>query len=347
MKKLKRLSAFICAAVIIAGLVSCSSNGADTSSASAASSAVSDIPKSKVNLAVLKGPTGIGMINLLDASDNGKALNNYEYTISSTTDEITAKLIQGVYDIATVPTNIAASLYNATDGKIKILALNTLGVLYLLENGKEINSVDDLKGKTIYASGQAEMPEYVLNYILESNGINPEKDVNIKYVAQQSELETLASSGKATLCVLPEPDVTTVLTQSKELRVALNLTDEWEKAAKKNKKEGSVLSMGCVVVRSEFADNNKDAVDAFLKEYEESINKVNSDIDAAAALCEKYEIVTKSEIAKNVIPRCNIVFISGEKMKEQIGNFYDVLYNANKKSVGGALPNEAFYYISK
>ena len=339
-KNLGKLLALLLAAMMLAlPLSSCGKEEGGASSAQPASSAAG--PKTEVRLATLKGPTGIGMTYLLEKAEAKTALNDYSYVIANAPDEISARLVAGEYDIAAVPTNLAATLYNASNGKVKLLNLNTLGVLYVLEKGDSIKSLADLSGKTIYVSGQAATPEYVLDYLLEANGV---EDVDIEFVADHAALATMATSGKADICMLPEPNVTAVVTQDKDIRVALNMTDEWNKTVEKKGLGGSVLSMGCVVVRTEFAEKNPDAVKNFMTEYKESVEKVNADVDGAAQLCERFEIVPKAAIAKQAIPRCNIVYIDGEQMKTQVENFYKVLFDANPKSVGGKLPDANFYY---
>ena len=337
MKKSYRIIAFLAAIVMTLSLFAgCTSDKESTDSTTDTSSGV--VEKVNVNLATLKGPTGIGMTWLLDSADKGNALNNYTYTIAAAPDEITGKLINGAIDIAALPTNAAANLYQKTEGKVKLLALNTLGVLYILENGEKVNSVADLKGMTIGASGQGAVPEFALNYILTENGINPDKDVEIKWFDEHSELAAQMLSGKVNVAIVPEPFVTTITMKNENIRVALNITEEWEKVT------DCVLSMGCIVVRSEFAEKNPKAVENFLKEYEISVEKTNNNVDETADLCVKYEIVAQAPIAIAAIPRCNIVNITGDDMKNQIKGFYDLLFKFKAGLIGGALPDENFYY---
>lgn len=301
--------------------------------------------RTKINIAALKGPTGIGMVKLMEDAATDTTQNDYAFTLAGSPDEVVGKLTSGEVDVAAVPTNLAAVLYKKTNGKVQLAALNTLGVLYILENGDSIHSVADLKGKTIVASGQGATPEYALNFILKANGIDPEKDVTVEYKAEHAEAVTLAVTGKADVILLPEPNVTAALAKKPELRVALDLTQAWAEAGEKVGIGDSVISMGCIVVRSEFAAENPDAVAAFMQEYKASTQFVNANIEEAAALVEKYEILPSAAIAAKAIPNCNIVFIDGQAMKAQVSNFYQVLFDANPSSVGGTLPDDAFYYI--
>lgn len=294
-----------------------------------------------INIVALKGPTGMGMAKLMeDASSEAVEGDHYEISLASAPDEITGKVINGSVDIAAVPTNLASVLYQKTEGQIQVVALNTRGVLYLLENGESIQSIADLKGKTIGATGQGSTPEYVLNYILTKNGIDPQKDVTIQWSTEHSELATLMSSGKVDIGMLPEPNVTAVLSANADVRVALDMTEEWNKVAG----EDSDLTMGCLVVQKKFAEENKQALDRFLKAYSESVEYVNTNIDEASQLIETHGILPKAAVAKKAIPNCNITYIDGTEMKSILSSFLQVLYDANPASIGGAMPDDAFYY---
>ena len=294
-----------------------------------------------IKVYALKGPTGMGMAKLMSDSDAGTTTNKYDFTIASAPDEVTAEIIKGNYDIAALPTNLASVLYNKTEGKIRVAAVNTLGVLYVLENGDTVNSLEDLNGKELYATGQGSTPEYILRYVLETNGI----DCNVTYLAEHSELAAQMISGDVSLGMLPVPNATTVLAQS-EPRTAIDLTAEWEKAAEKNG-DSSALYMGCVIVNPDFIEEAPEAVDAFLEEYAASVKYVNENIDDASAMIESYGIVPKAAIAKKAIPDAHMVCITGDEMKTGLSGFYNVLFGFDPKSVGGAVPADDIYYIKK
>lgn len=319
---------------------------------SAAPSASSEAPpeatpaeKLDVNVAALKGPLAIGMVKLMDDAQNGTAPDNYAFTLAGAPDELVGGIVNGTFDIAAVPTNLAATLYNKTSGKIKLAALNTTGVLYLVETGDSIQSVADLKGKTIYATGKGSTPEFALNYILAQNGLTVGTDVFVEYKTEHSELAALLVAGQAEIALLPEPFVTTVLLQNEKVRVALDLTKEWDTATK----GASGMSMSGVIVRQEFLDAHPDAVTRFLESYKASVLYVTdpANLDAAVELVVAQGIVPKPEIAKQAIPRCGIVFEVGNEMKTAVSGFLQVLFDANPQSVGGTLPDEAFYYSAQ
>ncbi|MPQ42951.1 ABC transporter substrate-binding protein [Clostridium tarantellae] len=297
-----------------------------------------------VKVMALKGPTAMGMVKMI-SDEKDKKEKNYEFTISSSVDEITPKIVNKEVDIAAVPANLASVLYNNTKGEVVTLAINTLGVLYIVQNGDTIHSVDDLRGKTIYASGKGATPEYALNYILKGNGIDPNKDVNIEYKSEHTECLAALLNDKNGIALLPQPFVTTALTKDKNLRVALNLTKEWD-ALNKNKKDGSTLITGVVVARKDFVDKHQEQVKSFLEQYKKSIDFTNDNIDEAAKLIGEEGIVPEA-IAKKAIPECNITFIAGNEMKEKLSGYLKVLYDANAKSVGGKMPGEDFYYIQE
>jgi len=300
--------------------------------------------KTKINIATIMGPTGISMAKLMKDSDEGNALNDYEFLVASSPDQIVGKLTSGEVDIAALPSNLAAALYNKTNGKINLIAINTLGVLYILDGTDSVKSVADLKGKTIYATAQGSSPEFILNYILSKNGIDPQKDITIEYMAQHAELAALMASGDVEIGMLPEPNVTSVLSANESFKIAIDLTSEWKKIAADEGRTDSVLAMSAIVVSTDFLEKNPDAVDAFLKDYENSVNYANQNVDAAADLCEEYGIVPKAAVAKKAIPNCNLVYIAGENMASNIQEYYEVLFEADKASIGGALPDEGFYY---
>ena len=301
--------------------------------------------KAQVRITTIAGPTGVGMAQLMAQNDAKKTANDYTFNVVDDPTKAVAAITGGSADIAAVPTNLAATLYKKTSGKVQVLAVNTLGVLYMLDNGVGIGSVKDLKGKEIYSSGQGANPEYVLRYILEKNGLDPDQDVTLHFVEDNDALTAAIVQGKAQVAMVPEPKVTACLVQMKAAgktvpTVALNMTEEWNKVAGGN----STLMMGCVIARKEFVEKNGAAVQAFLKEYESSITAVKSDVAAAAGWCETYKIIPKAAIAKQAIPRCGLTFVTGAEMKRQLSGYLDVLFKANPQVVGGSMPADDFYY---
>lgn len=295
----------------------------------------------KMNVYVLSGPTGIGAANLRAKSEAGKALNEYNFKMVSANDEIVAAISNGSADIAAVATNLAATLYNRTNGGVTVLAVNTTSVLSVLTNSAEIKSKADLMGKTIYAPGQGANPEYILRYVLKGNGIDPEKDVTIKFVADGSELPSIwaKEENKDAIIMAPQPVATNILMKYPEAKKVFDMGEEWAKVS-----NDSSLYMGCVIVRNEFLEKNEGAVKTFLKEYEESINSAISDAAATGTLCEKYGIIPKAALATKAIPACGLTYIDGAEMKKGLSGYLKVMFEANPKSVGGAIPPEEFYY---
>ena len=293
-----------------------------------------------VNVYALMGPTGIGMVKIMNDNDG-----TYNFNLVSAPDEVVAAMASGNADIAAVPTNLAATLYQKLNGGVQLVALNTLGVLHILDKTGEINEIGDLAGKTLYASGQGAIPEYVLNYILDANGLGD--SVTVEYKAEHAELATLAASGMVDVCMLPEPNVTAVLMQNSDFRIALDVTALYDEATAAAGNEGATMSMGCVIVRRAWAEQNPDKLAAFLTAYEESVGFVNTEVEAASEMVQEQGIMPKAAVAARAIPNCHIVFITGEDMKTMIEPFFEVLYNANPGSVGGALPAEDFYYMAQ
>ena len=290
-----------------------------------------------VNVAALKGPTAMGLVRLMDRAENSAVNgNDYSFTIVGSPAEITPMLVRGEVDIAALPANLASVIYNNTDGKVEVLAVNTLGVLYIVENGDSIHSLEDLAGKTVYASGKGSTPEFSLDYILTQAGLKD--SVSVEWMSEHSECVAALVNDDNSAALLPQPFVTTAIMQNPAIRVAIDLNDAWDEVS-----PDSSLITGVIVARKAFIDEHKDAVDAFLADYKESTDFTSTNLEEAAALVGKYDIVPE-KVALKALPECNIVCITGDEMKNDLSLYLEVLYNANPASVGGALPGEDFYY---
>lgn len=341
---MKKIIALLLALVTVLALASCRANApTENESGSQGESQTSPTeqtePKTQINVAVMSGPTGMGAAKLISDAANGSAANDCKFTVASSPDEVTASIINGEFDIACIPTNLASVLYNKTNGGIKCAAVNTLGVLYILTNGEEITSVADLKGKTVYATNSGSTPEFILDYVLMKNGLDPDKDVDIQFSDADSVSNGLAT-GEIKIGMLPEPKVTATLAASGgAVSVALDMTEEWENAS-----EGTTVMQGCVVVNTAFAEKNKDAVDSFLSDYKASCDFAASDVEKASEYCETYGIIPKAAVAKKAYPNCNITYVDGDEMTEKLTAFLQVLYDADAKSVGGKMPDDGFFY---
>lgn len=364
--KLNGLIAFALALVLVCGLAACSGKPPVTESTPPASSVPSSQPtatpsqgavptpvssatpsspsgeKTTVNLAVLSGPTGVGAAKLLSDADNGVSVNDYHYTIGTENSELVAGLTNGDFDIATVASNVAANLYNKTEGGVKIIALGTLGVLHILESGgnNSINSVSDLFGKTIYSPGQGANPEYILRYILRQYGIDPDNDVNLVF-GEATEITQKLMTGEAEVAMLPVPAATAAIIKGEgKIRAAIDVTEAWNSLD-----NGSALIMTAVVARAEFIESNPDAVNAFLAEYAASIDYVNNNVDEAAQLIAGYGITPNAAIAKNAIPQCHLVCITGKDMAPTISDYFMTLFEVNPSAIGGFVPDDGIYYV--
>lgn len=294
--------------------------------------------KEKINVVALKGPTALGSVKLWEDSENGETEAIYNISVVGDPSEAVAKIANKDADVAMVPTNMASVLYNKTSKNVNIAAINTLGVLYLVTNDKSISSIRDLAGKTVFVSGQGATPDFVLRYILKKNGLTPGKDVNLEYKSEHSELAAQVISENVNIAVLPEPFVSQVLTKNSKIMVSLDLTNEWNKIT-----NDSVLTMGSIVVRKDFLKNKKEDFDKFLKNYQKSVEYVSENTENAAELADKFGIMQK-EIAIKALPKCNVVFISGNEMQQKTENFLKILYDFEPKSIGGKIPDEDFYY---
>lgn len=297
--------------------------------------------KTVVRLGGLKGPTSMGMVKLLDDAENGRAKSKIEFTIAGSPDELVPKLTgkDPELDIAALPANLASVLYNKTDGAIQFLAVNTLGVIYIVEKGEPvIHSIADLKGQTIYATGKGSTPEHALNYLLAENGLEPGKDVTMQWKSEPPEVIASIAKEDHAVAMMPQPFVTVAQGKVEGLNISLDLTEEWEKLD-----NGSQFITAGLVARREFVENHPEAVAQFLREYEASTKFINSNIVEGAKLIEKYGIV-KAAIAEKAIPFCNITYIAGKEMIPAMQGYLKVLFDQNPKAVGGALPGDDFYY---
>lgn len=301
------------------------------------------LAEDSVNILALKGPTAMGMVSLMNQADKGEVTDeNYNFQIVASPDEVTPAIAQGTADIAAVPANLASVLYQKTDGGVQVLTINTLGVLYLVENGNQIQSISDLKGKTIYASGKGATPEYALNYILKENGLTPGEDVQIEWKSEHTECVAALAEHEDAIALLPQPFVTTAQSKNDSLRVALDLTEEWDNIQKENGGNSSLVT-GVTVVRTEFVQEHPEIVEDFMERYQESVTFVNDHAEEAAKMIGNYDIIPE-EIAKKALPECNIVYIDGAEMKEKLSGYLEVLKQENPQSVGRALPADEFYY---
>ena len=293
-----------------------------------------------VRLAALKGPTAMGLVQLLDESENGKAANSYDFLLAGSADEITPKLIQGEIDIAAVPVNLASVLYSKTNGALELVAVNALGVLYVVEKGGEsIQSLADLKGKTVYATGKGSTPEYNLTYLLKSAGLDIEKDLTVEWKSEPTEVVAQMAQEEGAVAMLPQPFVTVAQGQVEGLRVALDLSAQWD-----GLDNGSRLVTAGLLVRREFAEAHPDAVAKFLEEYAASVDYVNENPAEAAVLVEAQGIV-KAAVAEKAIPYCSLVCITGADMKTAVSGYLQTLYDLKPETVGGAMPDDGFYWM--
>ena len=302
-----------------------------------------DVTAVNVNVGALRGPTAMGLVKFMDEVDNNKIdSNDYSFEIFAAIDEIVPNIIQGNLDIAAVPANLSSVLHNNTQGDIVVLAIHTLGMLYIVESGDTIESVEDLRGKTIYANGKGATPEYALNYILAGNGIDPENDVTIEWKSEHAESVALLAANENAIALLPQPFVTIAQTNNENIRVALDLTKEWEEL-QTSSEDPSALLTGVMVARRSFVEENPAAVSDFMDHYAASVEFVNSNIEQAAILVGQYDIVP-TPVAQKAIPYCNIVFIEGQDMQDKLSGYLRVLFDQNPQSVGGEMPNDEFYF---
>lgn len=295
-----------------------------------------------IRIGGLKGPTTMGLVKLMDDAENGLCANNYEFTMVTAADELTGLVANGSVDIALLPANVASVLYHKTGGKISVIDINTLGVLYLVSGDSSVSSVEQLSGRTVYLPGKGTTPEYVLRYLISAAGLSGD-EVTLEFKSEASEVASVLTADPQAVGLLPQPFVTAALAQNEALSVVLDLTKAWDGLQEEG--SGSRLITGVTIVNNDFLNAHKELVDTFLTEHEASILYTQKEPDAAAALIEKAGIVAKAAIAKKALPACNISYLDGQDMKTALSGYLSVLLEQEPKSVGGSLPDDAFYYL--
>ena len=360
----KMLSLLVAATLGMSMLTGCSSTPAETTAAqtTAATEAAAAAAESSVapetttaeapsapetdditiRVGGLKGPTTMGLVKLIDEDASGTSKNDYDFTMVTAADELTALVAGGKVDIALLPANVASVLYNKTNGNVAVIDINTLGVLYLVSGDTSITSVDQLKGKTVYLPGKGTTPDYSLRYVLSAAGLS-EEDVTLEFKSEATEVASVLAEDPNAIGLLPQPFVTAAMAQNDKLAMIMDLAEAWDSF--QPEEGGSRLVTGVTIVNKAFLEENSDLVDIFLEEHEASINFTETDLDAAAELIAAQGIVAKAPIAKKALPFCNVEYVDGKEMKDALSGYLNVLFEQNPASVGGALPNDAFYYV--
>ncbi|CBH22397.1 putative lipoprotein [Acetoanaerobium sticklandii] len=340
MKSKKKLISIVASLFLVVSLAGCSQSQPVPEATPEPEPEQVEVQKETMKIAALKGPTGMGMVQLMENDELGESAIDYDISLLESPDDIVGKVISKEIDIAAVPTNLALTLYNKTQREVQLLAVNTLGVVYVLENGQEVNSIADLKGKTMAASGKGATPDFVMQYILKQNAMEQDKDVMVDFTLQHADLAAAMASGDVKLGMLPQPHVTTAMMKNPDLRIALDITAEYKAASGTD----SDLPMGCIIVQKGFANEHKELVQQFMDEYKASVDFVNNESEKAATLMEKHKILPNAAVALKAIPYSNIVYIEGMDAKDSLTSYYQILFDFEPKSIGGKLADDGFYY---
>lgn len=306
-----------------------------------AADSMSETPDVNVRVGSLKGPTSMGLVYLMSQSEAGGAEGNYTFTMAAAADELLPKMVSGELDIALVPANVASVLYHKTESGISVIDINTLGVLYMVSGDASIQTMGDLKDKTVYLTGKGTTPDYVLQYLLTENGLTTD-DVTLEYKSEATEVAAVLKENPSSIGVLPQPFVTAACMQNEALSIVMDLTAEWSALQGEG---GSSLVTGVTVVRNDFLAQNPEAVGKFMEEHKASAAYANDNVEAAAELVASYGIVEKAPVAAKAMPYCNITYIDGADMQAALSGYLEVLYEKDASSVGGSLPADDFYYI--
>lgn len=337
---MKKVNLLLVLILIIALTAGCANNaGQNQKPAENQTEEIKEEPKEPVNVTIagLKGPTSIGMIKMIDEKAMNSENYNVEYVAESAPDALTAKIINGEIQISSVPINLASVLYNKTEGKIQLMAVNTIGNLYIVGTD-EISSIADLEGTALGMSGKGSTPDFAMNYILKQNGL--EGKVELDYSTDHATLAQSVTAGDVKVALLPQPFVTQTMMKNNNVKMLVDLNEAWKEASS----QASELYTGCIVVNKEFAENNKEFIAEFLKQYEASVKWVNENPKDASVLVEKNEIMPSAALVEKAIPYCGITYVTAQEAKAELNSFYKVLFDSNPSSIGGKLPDDAFYF---
>ena len=340
---MKRRFTLLAAAALSASLLlsGCSQNQSVQEGTETVRETAQSAQTANIRVGGLKGPTSMGLVHLMDQASRGETENAYEFTMAGAADELVGKIASGDLDVALIPANVASVLYAKTEGQVAVADINTLGVLYVVTSDDSVTSISDLAGKTVYMTGKGTTPEYAVNYLLAENGLGA-SDVDLQFKSEATEVASLLKEDPQAIGVLPQPFATAACIQNPDLKQVMDLTEEWNRL---NESTGSMLVTGFTLVRREFLEEHGDALELFLKDHQESAAYTYSNPDEAARLVAEAGIVEKAEIAKQALPACNIVCITGQEMKDALNGYLNVLYEQDAASVGGQLPGDDFYYI--
>lgn len=291
-----------------------------------------------VRVASLKGPTSMGLLKLWQDQDEGTAAGDYEFRMMTGADEIMPLMIKGEVDIALLPANAAAILYQKSEGAVSVIDINTLGVLYMVSGDQSVESIEDLRGKTVYLTGKGTTPDYALQYLLAQHGVDL-SEVSLEYKSEATEVAALLKENPDHIGLLPQPFVTAACAQNEALGVVMDINAQWESL-----NDGKGLVTGVTVVRKAFLEEHPEAVALFMQEHEASAAFANENVSEAAELAAERGIVEKAAIAEKAMPACNITYIDGEEMKEALSDYLTVLFGQNPEFIGGSMPDGDFYY---
>lgn len=329
-------------ALLAALLSGCAGTTPAASPASASPSASASSPRTEIRIGSLKGPTTMGLVKLMSEADASRGKQDYRVTMYGAPDELLARVVKGEFDVAMLPSNLPAVLYNklkGSDGQVQVAAINTLGVLELVQSGDTVKSIADLKGKTIYSVGKGASPEYTLDYFLKLNGLDPATDVNIQFKTEATEVAAVLAAKPDAIGLLPQPFVTIVKANNPAIHTAVSFTDEWARLT-----SGSQAVSGVAVVNKLWAEKHHAAFNDFLTDYEASTKFTVTNPAESAALIFKAGITPSAEIALKALPASNITFIEGTKLKTLLNGYLKVLFDADPASVGGTMPGDDLYY---
>jgi NitT/TauT family transport system substrate-binding protein len=284
----------------------------------------------------LKGPSGVGMIQLFE---NPPQYPEAAITVEALAqpDLMAARFISGSAKVGILPPNMAAKLAGA-GARIQIAAVLGTGMLSLLTSDPDVRRIEDLRGKTLSAAGQGATPEYVFRRILRSKGINPDRDLRINFSLAYPEIARSLISGRIDTALIPEPFATMARAGKPDLREAADIQQEWVRAGGRGN-----YPMTALVVDAGFAASQPLMLKTILQGFKDSAAWVTANPDKAGVLVEKHGLGIRAQIARAAIPRSNYVFIPALEARASLEALYQAFLEFSPAAIGGRLPGDGFY----
>jgi NitT/TauT family transport system substrate-binding protein len=333
----KVISSILVLGLILLSLAGCSSGSKAPETTKATEAAAKKTEPISIKVAAPTGAPTLSMIKMIKEQPALGEQVQVSYESIKSPDLVASRIISGEIDIAVVPTNLAATLYNK-GADYKLAAASVWGILYVIGNEK-IESWEDLRGKEIHTMGRGLTPDILLRYLLTKNGLDPEKDVKLTYMGEATELASTYIAGKSAISVIPEPALANVMLKKPDTLILLDLQKEWAKL----NPDASSYPQASLIIKNDLIEKNPEFVETFLQEYEKSIDWLASNGETAGTYSEDLQTGISKQAVINGLQRSNIYYRDSKDAKEAIDKYMKILLDYSPEVIGGKLPDEGFY----